>query len=492
MAGQQLVAGFLAGACFVTLLLLLTSEGCRGPACLVERLQPLSARLQPAGSLQRPGPLWQLTQQQQQQQQQQEQPPPQPTEQPAEPAAAVDQAAAEPGADGDGGSAAQQSLTVQEEPTQPQQQAQAAPTGAAKEKQQQQASEQQQQKQQQLAVAPAPPADPAPLPWAPVLSAAQLKRGLSFYGTGQRLERLVAKLMAGQPITAVTIGGSVTWGAGATNRTTHSFPARFFEFLSAAFPHKDHALMNKAISATNAGTFATCTERLVPAESDLVVVEFTFNEAPELPYTSPNRRSFEALLRKLLRMPRSPAVVVLHHYGWYHSAGDGISAGLYYRAAETHLSTMAQYYDIPSPSLRNAVYQEMQADIAPFKYSKVHMCCMQAGGKEVPQAAEEERRQYFYNDVIHPADHGHQALAELLAGVIRSAARNVAAAGGPAAVLDGSSSSGGGGGGQAQQAQQAQQQAQQQGQQAVLPPPMIPGNADQATTLCAMQARGLA
>ncbi len=87
------------------------------------------------------------------------------------------------------------------------------------------------------------------------------------------------------------------------------------------------------------------------------------------------------------------------------------------------------------------------------------------------------------------ADHGHQALAELLAGVIRTAARNVAAAGGPAAVLDGISSSGGGGGGQAQQ---AQQQAQQQGQQAVLPPPMIPGNADQATTLCAMQARGLA
>ena len=31
MAGQQLVAGFLAGACFVTLLLLLSSDGCRGP-----------------------------------------------------------------------------------------------------------------------------------------------------------------------------------------------------------------------------------------------------------------------------------------------------------------------------------------------------------------------------------------------------------------------------------------------------------------------------
>ncbi len=38
-----------------------------------------------------------------------------------------------------------------------------------------------------------------------------------------------------------------------------------------------------------------------------------------------------------------------------------------------------QYYDIPSPSLRNAVYQEMQADIAPFKVGAARkqsaLCC---------------------------------------------------------------------------------------------------------------------
>ena len=34
-----------------------------------------------------------------------------------------------------------------------------------------------------------------------------------------------------------------------------------------------------------------------------------------------------------------------------------------------------QYYDIPSPSLRNAVYQEMQADIAPFKVGVCIACC---------------------------------------------------------------------------------------------------------------------
>ena len=195
---------------------------------------------------------------------------------------------------------------------------------------------------------------------------------------------------------------------------------------------RDHALMNKAISATNAGTFATCTERLVPAvrrrragmrsaqagcscndrccpcalllllllklsaalflplhrsqtwllwssrklgcscflricmpelpslpaalkacaaaltpvagawlagaaalnasPSLLQVCHHSsfrstvhcllhpsrFNEAPNMAYTSPNRRSVEALLRKLLRMPHHPAVIVLHHYGWFH------------------------------------------------------------------------------------------------------------------------------------------------------------------------------
>lgn len=49
-----------------------------------------------------------------------------------------------------------------------------------------------------------------------------------------------------------------------------------------------------------------------------------------------------------------------------------LSSQLHCNAIEVALcldSCVAQYYDMPSPSLRNAVYQEMQADIAPFKVS---------------------------------------------------------------------------------------------------------------------------
>lgn len=39
-----------------------------------------------------------------------------------------------------------------------------------------------------------------------------LRRGTTAYGSGQRMERLGAKLLAGQPVTVTFLGGSITWG----------------------------------------------------------------------------------------------------------------------------------------------------------------------------------------------------------------------------------------------------------------------------------------
>jgi len=45
-------------------------------------------------------------------------------------------------------------------------------------------------------------------------------------------------------------------------------------------------------------------------------VEFTYNEPSDIPFTYPQRRAFEKMLRKLARLPHSPAIIVLHHYAW--------------------------------------------------------------------------------------------------------------------------------------------------------------------------------
>jgi hypothetical protein len=87
---------------------------------------------------------------------------------------------------------------------------------------------------------------PPPLPWAPVLTRAQLRRGLSFYGSGERIERVAAKLMAGEPITIVTLGASVTRGQGASEEAT-AYPSLLFDFISNNFPHRQ--AQQQALSA---------------------------------------------------------------------------------------------------------------------------------------------------------------------------------------------------------------------------------------------------
>lgn len=74
-----------------------------------------------------------------------------------------------------------------------------------------------------------------------------------------------------------------------------------------------------------------------------MVLEFTMNENADVPFTEPQRRGYEQLLRKLLRMPGPPALLQLHHYAWWRAAEDGVDGGLfYYPMAEAHLYVMSQ------------------------------------------------------------------------------------------------------------------------------------------------------
>lgn len=88
------------------------------------------------------------------------------------------------------------------------------------------------------AAAAAPTHPPPPLlqvPWAPLLTQAEVQRGM-YYGSGGRLRRLAPKLRAGQPVTVVLLGGSVT-NAGEYSRQGLSYAARFFDFLNSSFPN---------------------------------------------------------------------------------------------------------------------------------------------------------------------------------------------------------------------------------------------------------------
>lgn len=310
------------------------------------------------------------------------------------------------------------------------------------------------------------------LPWVPILSETQLRRGLSYYGSGQQLEKVAAKLLAREPIVAVTIGSSVTAG-----HTT--YVDRFFEWINTNFPHKQHKLVNSGIPSTGTDVFAACIDRLVPADADLVVVEFS---GVAYWYTHVGANSsfatqYEQLLRKLLRRPQSPALLLLHHYAWYYAKTDGLSAGAYYHTTELQFSTLGQYYDIPQVSVRTAVWHEMRQDIAPFKVSAIGVAPFLRekegvrkipAGIVMPAAPEGNESQYFYQDKVHPATMpGAFVLAELLASLMSTAMDKVAVSKSTASV------------GRAGVAASSSMPT--------LPPPMIPSVVDQSSSTCLVQ-----
>ncbi|GAB4813470.1 hypothetical protein N2152v2_000516 [Parachlorella kessleri] len=250
----------------------------------------------------------------------------------------------------------------------------------------------------------------AALEAAPTPSLAEVARqqGIVYMGSGRRLQRFASKLVSGTPVTVVTLGGSVTANAG-TSHPSLGYPSRFMAWLNATFPHPGNQLLNRGIGASACGLFALCVEKMMPpTPPDMVVLEFTFNEPPELPYDHPHRRGFEKLLRKVLRLPSRPLVVVLHHWAWWHATAytdTGVVGGLYWGGAETQLSLFAQYYDTPNLSLRAAAYHLMRRGVGNFKVDK--LITPDTEGRASPDPG--KIGESFYKDAVHPADFGHQA-----------------------------------------------------------------------------------
>ncbi len=75
----------------------------------------------------------------------------------------------------------------------------------------------------------------------------------------------------------------------------------------------------------------------------MVVVEFSTNDSPSA-WTTGGKGAYEGLLRSLLALPGAPAVVLLHHFPWFKAAGDGRSAGLFYREPEGQLTLLSQVW----------------------------------------------------------------------------------------------------------------------------------------------------
>ncbi|BEJ13252.1 hypothetical protein CspHIS471_0304260 [Cutaneotrichosporon sp. HIS471] len=173
-----------------------------------------------------------------------------------------------------------------------------------------------------------------PDPFEAQYSRANLRMTRGYEGSLARLERVIYKILRGEPVKVGIIGGSVTRGHGVQEH--ERWPDQLNGFLKEFYaPKSDIPVINGASPATGSDYFSYCFALHIPDDVDLVIVELGINDVGE----PEDLTTMEDLLRGLLDMQSQPAVMLLEVLG-FSGGGMGGAGGRY------HLP-IAQYYDVP-------------------------------------------------------------------------------------------------------------------------------------------------
>jgi lysophospholipase L1-like esterase len=105
---------------------------------------------------------------------------------------------------------------------------------------------------------------------------------------------------SGEPLSVVFLGGSLTWGAQATDPQKTSYRALVAQKLAEAYPSARFTFHDAAIGGTGSQLAAFRLERDVLAyRPDLVFLDFTINDDPYAPPHPHRLAAYESLIRRL-------------------------------------------------------------------------------------------------------------------------------------------------------------------------------------------------
>ncbi|CAL5221891.1 g4156 [Coccomyxa viridis] len=224
-----------------------------------------------------------------------------------------------------------------------------------------------------------------------------LAQGLSNIGDSRRMERFLQKLLNGDAVTMVALGGSITAGQGVT-MARDNYVERLYRWVQATFPNDQHRLLNKGLPGTTSAYVSPCALQIVPPDADFVLLEFTFNDAerasPVQAADDPTRRGFERLIRKMLNLQKRPAVAYFHVWTPRRLGTH------FYESPENVIEMVPEYYGLPSISMRNALYHMVANLTVPAEW-------------------------LWRSDINHANCVGHRYMADLIIGYLQNVALHV-------------------------------------------------------------------
>ena len=173
-----------------------------------------------------------------------------------------------------------------------------------------------------------------------------LENSLVSVGNTQRVQAAIAKARAGEEVTIVYLGGSITEGALAQPQQT-----RCYAYLSAHAFAETYMPNPKLLKYVNAGISGTPSvlgitrleQDVLRHEPDIVFVEFAVNDNNQMPY----RIVYESMIRKLLADECQPAVVLIFTF---------MESGY---SCQPHMQQVGSHYDLGMISVKDAIQPQI-------------------------------------------------------------------------------------------------------------------------------------
>lgn len=223
-----------------------------------------------------------------------------------------------------------------------------------------------------------------------------IARSLMSTGNMARLEKKIKKAQAGGSVTIAYIGGSITQGAGATPINTECYAYKSYKRFAESYGTADNVKFVKAgVGGTPSELGMIRFERDILRGTqkadelpDIIVIEFAVNDEGD----ETKGVCFESLVRKALRLPNEPAVILL--FSVFSNDWN----------LQERLSPVGYKYELPMVSVLDAVSPQF-----PLKNGEGRVL---------------SKNQFFY-DSYHPTNAGHTIMADCLGCLFDEAGRRI-------------------------------------------------------------------
>jgi len=232
----------------------------------------------------------------------------------------------------------------------------------------------------------------------------QLRRGTVYLGSNHRLRAALARALSGKPVRIGVVGGSISYGHGATQKGRTDWVSVFQKYLATAF--RNVTLRNGCIPGTPSAYMVVCLDMSVDPDVDVVFSEYILNDGRHDSISNnPKTREYERLVRRVLGLPSRPAMVMMQVYSHGNAfPKTDIEWKPFHDGLEDVYGSLAQYYDVQWLSFRGATYRLAAFNQDPaFAFNKIM--------GEV--------------DHIHPSDLGHKIMADLAVWLVQQTAMDL-------------------------------------------------------------------